>query len=54
MLKAGASVSSIQQLSNGALTRDDFQIRANSEVRQYQLLEEEIREQRILLMYALT
>ena len=49
MLKAGASVSSIQRLSNGALTRDDFQIRANSEVRQYQLLEEEIRDERIFV-----
>ncbi len=49
MLKAGASVSSIQQLRNGALTRDDFQIRANSEVRQYQLLDEEIREQRMFV-----
>lgn len=49
MLKAGASVSSIQKLSNGALTRDDFQIRANSEVRQYQLLDEEIRDARIFV-----
>ena len=35
MLQAGASVSSIQNLSNGALTRDLFQIRSNSEVRLY-------------------
>ncbi|WP_024873239.1 flagella assembly protein FlgT [Tolumonas lignilytica] len=49
MLKAGASVSSIESLSNGALTRDDFQIRANSEVRQYQLLDEEIRDERIFV-----
>ncbi|TXH62472.1 MAG: hypothetical protein E6Q86_06600 [Tolumonas sp.] len=49
ILKAGASVSSIQKLSNGALTRDDFQIRANSEVRQYQLLDEEIRDARIFV-----
>ena len=41
MLQAGASVSSIQNLSNGALTRDQFQIRSNSEVRPYNLLAEE-------------
>lgn len=40
MLQAGASVSSIQGLSNGALTKDQFQIRSNSEIRQYNLLEE--------------
>jgi hypothetical protein len=41
MLQAGASVSSIQNLTNGALTRDQFQVRANSEIRQYNLLQEE-------------
>ncbi len=49
MLQAGASVSSIQNLSNGALTRDMFQIRANSEVRQYRLLEEERRHDRLFV-----
>lgn len=47
MLQAGASVSSIQNLSNGALTRDQFQIRSNSEVRQYNLLAEERRNDRL-------
>ena len=47
MLQAGASVSSIQNLSNGALTRDQFQIRSNSEVRQYNLLAEEQRNDRL-------
>ena len=47
MLQAGASVSSIQSLSNGALTRDQFQIRANSEIRQYNLLQEEVRNGRL-------
>lgn len=40
MLQAGASVSSIQGLSNGALTKDQFQIRSSGEIRQYNLLEE--------------
>ena len=47
MLAAGASVTSIQRLNNGAIVRDDFQIRANSEVRQYQLVEEETKNQRL-------
>ena len=49
MLQAGASVSSIQNLSNGALTRDMFQIRANSEIRQYNLLEEERQNDRLFV-----
>ena len=49
MLQAGASVSSIQSLSNGALTRDMFQIRANSEIRQYNLLEEERNNDRLFV-----
>lgn len=49
MLDAGASVSSIQQLSNGVVTRDQFQIRANSEVRQYQVTHEEIRSSRMFV-----
>lgn len=40
MLQAGASVSSIQSLHNGKLAHDRFQIRSNSEIRQYTLLEE--------------
>ncbi len=49
MLSAGASLSSIQSIHNGALTRDDFQIRANSEVRQYQLMTEETKDKRIFV-----
>lgn len=49
MLQAGASVSSIQNLSNGALTRDMFQIRANSEIRQFTLLEEERKNDRLFV-----
>lgn len=49
MLNAGASLSSIQSIRNGALTRDDFQIRANSEVRQYQLITEETKDKRMFV-----
>lgn len=40
LLQAGASVSSIQAMSHGSLTKDQFQIRANGEIRRYQLVEE--------------
>jgi hypothetical protein len=49
MLDAGASVSSIQQLTNGVVTQDQFQIRANSEVRQYQITHEEVRSSRMFI-----
>ncbi len=49
MLNAGASLSSIQSIKNGVVTQDDFQVRANSEVRQYQLLSEEIKDKRMMV-----
>lgn len=49
MLDAGASVSSLQQLSNGVVTRDQFQIRTNSEIRQYQLIEERVKDKRMFV-----
>lgn len=47
MLAAGASITSIQRLNNGSLVRDDFQIKSSSEIRQYQIIEEETKNQRL-------
>jgi len=49
LLQAGANVSSLQTLKNGALSQDIFLIRSNGDIRQYQILQEEERSQRLYL-----
>lgn len=49
LLDSGASVSSLQQLENGSVTQDRFQIRSGGEIHQYQLLREEVRNNRLYI-----
>lgn len=49
LLQAGANVSSLQALKNGALSQDIFLIRASGDIRQYQILQEQQRSQRLYL-----
>lgn len=49
LLDSGASVSSLQRLENGSITQDRFQIRSGGEIRQYRLLREEVRDNRLFI-----
>ncbi|GAA4496796.1 flagellar assembly protein T N-terminal domain-containing protein [Pseudaeromonas paramecii] len=49
LLQAGANVSSLQGLKDGALSQDIFLIRSSGDIRQYQILQEEERNQRLYI-----
>ena len=49
LLDSGASVSSLQRLENGSIRQDRFQVRSGGEIRQYQLLREEVRNNRMFI-----
>lgn len=49
LLQAGANISSLQGLKNGTLSQDTFLIRSSGDIRQYQILQEAERSQRLYL-----